>query len=112
MQRCVILLLPAYIHDLADAAPASHRAHTSAQRYLRNAANTSVNAIIDNSFDRARCVKPVIHPQWVPDTALNDLAICFFDGTSRFEPVRLAVGECVAHAEVHACALLSARSAE
>jgi hypothetical protein len=64
-----------------------------AARYLRTAPNSSAAALVDNSFDRARCTSSVVHPNWLPTLARNDLALCFFEGASRFKPVELAKGE-------------------
>ena len=61
-------------------------------RYLRNGANSSMGAALDNSFDRARCTTSLVHPSWSPSVARNDLALCFFQGASRFKPVAIAQG--------------------
>ena len=59
-------------------------------RYLRNGANSST--ALDNSFDRARCTTSLVHPSWSPSVARNDLALCLFQGASRFKPVVIAQG--------------------
>lgn len=60
------------------------------RRYLRDAANSTGLALIDNSYDALRCARPVLHPAWAPRTALNDIAVCVLSGAARFEPVALA----------------------
>lgn len=62
------------------------------QRFLLNGANTSFGALIDNSYDAMRCTQTVIHPDWTPRVALNDLAMCIMDRSSRFQPVELDTG--------------------
>jgi hypothetical protein len=63
------------------------------RRYFRTAANSTAASLIDNNYDRARCTRSVVHAGWTPSTARNDIALCFFNGASRFTPVRLAQGE-------------------
>jgi hypothetical protein len=69
-------------------------------RYLRAAANSSLasGSLVDNDYDQLRCVRPSLHPQWTPKNALNDIAVCFLDGESRFAPVALASGAAGGHA--------------
>ncbi|GBF87850.1 hypothetical protein Rsub_00562 [Raphidocelis subcapitata] len=63
-------------------------------RYFRSAANgTSLGGGLRNDFDSLRCVRPVVHLDWTPRVARNDVALCALDGASRFDPVALADGD-------------------
>lgn len=53
---------------------------------------TGDNTTNGNDYDRIKCVKNVVNSGWSFNTGLNDIALCFLEGSSRFTPIKLADG--------------------